>query len=304
MTHDANNEPHQPTPVPVGDGRHDIGDAARLAIYHRLMADWCRDPDLAPEKKHHLAMFAAASVRALLHETGVLRDMAAVPAPHREPETSKCESCDQPATRTTADDIEVCEACYRAIPVQQGPRPIRREPETPPQVETATRDSLRGVLWDRILEFSRVTFSSAAERQQINAAIDALLAPQRDPETPSTGWQPIETAPKDRSAVLGAGYDAIDGTPVLRLVRFGSECGWYCATTGRVIDAPTHWMPLPALPSAETREQGETVRQCEQTIAVAGERIRCVFDSGHSGGHASGTKVWSDLPSVETPETE
>ena len=66
----------EPVPVPQGDGRHDIGDDVRAAIVQRLIDDWSRDPDLTPEKVRQLAMWAAASVRALLHELGTLRDLA------------------------------------------------------------------------------------------------------------------------------------------------------------------------------------------------------------------------------------
>lgn len=66
----------QPAPVPKGDGRHDIGDDVRAAIVERLMSDWSGDPDLSAEKVRYLAMWAGASVRALLHELGTLRDLA------------------------------------------------------------------------------------------------------------------------------------------------------------------------------------------------------------------------------------
>jgi hypothetical protein len=65
----------EPVPVPKGDGRHDIGDDVRAAIVQRLTEDWSRDPDLTPEKVRQLAMWAGASVRALLHELGTLRDL-------------------------------------------------------------------------------------------------------------------------------------------------------------------------------------------------------------------------------------
>jgi hypothetical protein len=71
----ASVERFQPVPVPRGDGRHDIGDDVRAAIVERLTSEWSRDPDLTPEKARQLAMWAAASVRALLHELGTLRDM-------------------------------------------------------------------------------------------------------------------------------------------------------------------------------------------------------------------------------------
>jgi len=52
-----------------------VGDDVRAAIVQRLIDDWSRDPDLTPEKVRQLAMWAAASVRALLHE---LRDLEAL----------------------------------------------------------------------------------------------------------------------------------------------------------------------------------------------------------------------------------
>src|SRR5690242_7541525 len=65
-----------PTPVPPGDGRHDIGDNTRAAIFHRLHDDFTlAAPWATAEQRRHLAMLAAASVRALLHELGTLRDM-------------------------------------------------------------------------------------------------------------------------------------------------------------------------------------------------------------------------------------
>lgn len=66
------------TPVPRGDGRHDIGDDTRAAIFHRLHDDFTlAAPWATAEQRRQLAMLAAASVRALLHELGTLRDMAA-----------------------------------------------------------------------------------------------------------------------------------------------------------------------------------------------------------------------------------
>ena len=78
-----------PVPVPVGDGRYDIGDDARLAIFEQLLHDWrFEEGVLTPEKKRQLAMLAAASVRAVLHEIGTLGAMHQ-PAPAQETERGR-----------------------------------------------------------------------------------------------------------------------------------------------------------------------------------------------------------------------
>jgi ribosomal protein L37AE/L43A len=84
----------EPVPVPKGDGRHDIGDDVRAAIVQRLTEDWSRDPDLTPEKVRQLAMWAGASVRALLHELGTLRDLTTdhPTSLGDEPTCSRCQS--------------------------------------------------------------------------------------------------------------------------------------------------------------------------------------------------------------------
>ena len=67
-----------PTPVPFPadiDPRYDVTDEMRVAIVHRFVDDWRLEPDLSAERRLHLAMFAAASVRALFYEMGVLRRM-------------------------------------------------------------------------------------------------------------------------------------------------------------------------------------------------------------------------------------
>ena len=80
-------------------------------------------------------------------------------------------------------------------------------------------------------------------------------------------WQPIETAPKDDIWVLlcgGAiryGWDANDqpsvvaGQRVVNRSNFAADAGWqfawYDSGYYGEYEGPTHWMPLPALPTPQ-----------------------------------------------------
>ena len=58
-------------------------------------------------------------------------------------------------------------------------------------------------------------------------------------------WQPIETAPRDGTHILGFG----DGNSevIQWSTSYGGTDGWFCV--GKLIDYDaTHWMPLPDLP--------------------------------------------------------
>lgn len=60
-------------------------------------------------------------------------------------------------------------------------------------------------------------------------------------------WQPIETAPKDGTSILGAHYDA-----VFSVYWDLSANGWVDGRTNLYDELSTypvtHWMPLPAPP--------------------------------------------------------
>jgi hypothetical protein len=58
-----------------------------------------------------------------------------------------------------------------------------------------------------------------------------------------TQWQPIETAPKDGTAVL-----TYRGPGLIAVAEFWVECGWI-VPDGMEITNVTHWMPLPAPPA-------------------------------------------------------
>lgn len=75
---------------------------------------------------------------------------------------------------------------------------------------------------------------------------------------PMTDWQPIETAPKDGTKILGTSVNGADDEHpqiITWLSRHdGYDLGWYvawdhtpCDKYGKH-DLPTHWMPLPDPP--------------------------------------------------------
>jgi hypothetical protein len=66
-----------------------------------------------------------------------------------------------------------------------------------------------------------------------------------------TEWQPIETAPKDGTPVLGFfGLTAGDEPPDMAVTKFNPESGAWISTEVpfEEFDTPTHWMPLPDPP--------------------------------------------------------
>jgi hypothetical protein len=71
-------------------------------------------------------------------------------------------------------------------------------------------------------------------------AVLALAAPE--PRAAETGWQPIVTAPKDRSWFLAWDYDG--GFYVFR------DGPGFIESEG---SQPTHWMPLPPSPQTEAK---------------------------------------------------
>lgn len=66
----------------------------------------------------------------------------------------------------------------------------------------------------------------------------------------SDKWQPIETAPKDGTAILGYfGQTAGDEPPDMAVIRYDKKYEWVIADLDtEQVDEPTHWMPLPDPP--------------------------------------------------------
>lgn len=70
----------------------------------------------------------------------------------------------------------------------------------------------------------------------------------RLPEKQSSGWQPIETAPKDGTKVLGY-CDAYGNVVVMEwFVYHGCRAVWETVDGESEVE-PTHWMPLPNPPT-------------------------------------------------------
>jgi hypothetical protein len=78
------------------------------------------------------------------------------------------------------------------------------------------------------------------------------------PTPPQAAWQPIETAPKDGTAVdLWKGVRLTDCYWCSLPYAGDIPWGWTCQSLGRITN-PTHWMPLPADPlSRPQRSQQE-----------------------------------------------
>lgn len=77
----------------------------------------------------------------------------------------------------------------------------------------------------------------------------------------SNNWQPIETAPKDGTPIIGlspmdkfsGGVIGVQWIPVTYKKYWGGEfkLGGYWARSchTQVVETPTHWIPLPELPT-------------------------------------------------------
>ncbi len=104
------------------------------------------------------------------------------------------------------------------------------------------RDSVPSTFGMDVLA-SRKALSTPDDLSALRAHDAKLLAPYQ--------WQPIETAPKDGTAILAL----INGSDIPQSVRYRNG-GWkVCWDDYRVarIDGPSHWM---SLPSTEAIEKG------------------------------------------------
>lgn len=123
-------------------------------------------------------------------------------------------------------------------------------------------------------------------------AVDAEWLERREQAAYEAGkqavaqWQPIETAPKDGTAILVTDSFAYRSDPkkphhVYRAVRWNEEgYGWEIYNDGEIIDqdGPTFWMPLPAEPgsmlsaSPAAPAEREPLTQSDELQVVTAER--------------------------------
>lgn len=104
---------------------------------------------------------------------------------------------------------------------------------------------------ERVLErgaISRTEMLGSVGYAAAAAAGEAIAAAIRAMPLPAAGWQPIETAPKDGTRILG--WSSGDGVCIVAFGDTPRRTRWYeNHPLGRLpIKQPTHWMPLPAPP--------------------------------------------------------
>jgi len=69
-------------------------------------------------------------------------------------------------------------------------------------------------------------------------------------------WQPIDTAPKDGTPILGfipSYYQGKGGMVVAVWMDFSDRPGWYSEISS--VHEPTHWMPLPPAPTGNGADE-------------------------------------------------
>jgi hypothetical protein len=87
-----------------------------------------------------------------------------------------------------------------------------------------------------------------------DAAAALRAAEQREPD-----WRPIATAPKDRDMILTDGVQVAQGGWVSDMDQGADyegqlRCAGWWSVPGDLV-TPTHWMPLPAAPAAESENE-------------------------------------------------
>ena len=170
----------------------------------------------------------------------------------------------------------------RAEPVGQEPgrqadAPNNRStPEAAPTGEALTDEQIDALMPapSKLLPphgFNYVGFVYAYTAEQVRSIVRAALSTHPSAPVAPAGWQPIETAPKDGTLFLcwvsavqhgesdeGQQYQVdVSQADFCQWQAFeeAPDGGWFEPCCGQISDqqAVTHWMPLPATPSAEAQ---------------------------------------------------
>ncbi|OQS42283.1 hypothetical protein [Chromobacterium haemolyticum] len=137
------------------------------------------------------------------------------------------------------------------------------QPAAVPDTPILSDDRLHQLHWDhvggvesvRTWEYAKHVRLCRAVEREVYAMLSAAPA-QVEQQAPDK-WQPISTAPKDGTVILGA----LIGSDVPQSIRYVNG-GWHLSWDDyRVagIDGPSHWQPLPVVPTqgAATRPPAE-----------------------------------------------
>ena len=112
------------------------------------------------------------------------------------------------------------------------------------EAENARLKAEVGELADALKLASEVGIKIADEVTRLKAEVERLRALSENSE-----WQPIETAPKDMTRVLGYVEESV---VVMWWFSYSShDYGCWETVDGESEVDPTHWMPLPKPPAKE-----------------------------------------------------
>lgn len=145
---------------------------------------------------------------------------------------------------------------------------------TPDHLTNLAREIVKGIFDDGLAKITSIAglreietriFAGLTEARTLQDDREAALSAQKDTTAEAahsvspqySAWQPIETAPKDGKRILawlGPYYDAC-------ILRWASDAdaerdAWIDYDHFAPDPQPTHWMPLPALPSSLRPEAG------------------------------------------------
>jgi hypothetical protein len=102
-----------------------------------------------------------------------------------------------------------------------------------------------GDLIDQLASNAREFDYDTANRMERDAAKALITVSEALLRSEGDAWEPIETAPRDGTEILG--YDSRAELAPVRSMYLASDGFWTICRNGRTA-MPTHWRPLPTPP--------------------------------------------------------